>query len=85
MSNEPKRMCSACRTMKEKRELFRVVLEKGKEVRLDLSYKAQGRGAYICKSTECIKNGEKRRSLERSLSHFVDNKIYSEMSEILGE
>ena len=85
MSNEQKRMCSSCRCMKEKKELFRVVLEKGCEAKLDLSYKAQGRGAYICRNAECIKNGIKKRSLERSLSHSVNISIYNEMSEILGE
>lgn len=85
MKKEHKRMCSSCRKMKEKNELFRVVLVKGKAPVLDLTYKLQGRGAYICKDEECIKNGIKRHSLERSLSHAVDAKIYSEMSEHLNE
>ena len=78
MSKEHKRMCSCCREMKEKDELFRIVLVKGSNPVLDLSYKIQGRGAYICKDSECIKNGLKRRSLERSLSHSVNIKIYDE-------
>ena len=84
MSKEQKRMCSCCREMKEKSELFRIVLVKGKEPDLDLSYKIQGRGAYICKDVNCIKNGSKRRSIERSLSHSVKSEIYEEMSEIVN-
>lgn len=85
MSKEIKRMCSFCREMKEKKELFRVVLVKNKEPELDLSYKIQGRGAYICKNKECIKNALKRHSLERSLSHSINSEIYDEMSEIINE
>jgi len=84
MAKEHKRMCSSCREMKEKTELFRIALVKGEEPQLDLSYKLQGRGAYICKSKECIKNGLKRHSLERSLSHSVNTEIYDEMSEIIS-
>ena len=84
MIKEQKRMCSACRQMKNKEELFRVVMVKGCEPELDFSYKMQGRGAYICKDSECINNGQKRRSLERSLSHSVNQDIYKEMSEIVS-
>lgn len=85
MAKKHKRMCSSCREMKEKNELFRVVLVKNSIPKLDLSYKIQGRGAYICKNSECIKSGRKRHCLERSLSHSVDTEIYDEMSEIIGE
>ena len=84
MSKEHKRMCSSCRQMKEKEELFRIVLVKGEEPELDLSYKIQGRGSYICKNAECIKTGLKKHSLERSLSHSVKQEIYDEMSEIIN-
>lgn len=85
MSKEQKRMCSCCREMKDKNELFRIVLVKNCVPELDLSYKVQGRGAYICKKTECIKNGAKRRCLEKSLSHPVAPHIYDEMSGIIND
>ena len=60
----PKRMCVACREMKEKNELFKVVL-KEKAV-LDESGKMQGRGAYVCKSADCINLAEKKKGFERA-------------------
>ena len=81
MKNEPKRMCSFCRALKDKKNLFRIVLENGLAPYIDYTYKAQGRGAYLCKNNECINGARKRHSLERSLSHKVDENIYDEMSE----
>ena len=85
MKKEPERMCSFCRSMKEKNNLFRIVLIKGEEPRLDYTFKAQGRGAYLCKNKDCIEGAIKKHSLERSLSHKVDEKIYIEMSEFLDK
>lgn len=76
-------MCAYCREMKDKKGLFRIVLPKNKEPFLDLTFKADGRGAYLCKNIECIKGGFKKRSIERSLSHKVKDEIYNEMSEII--
>ena len=42
---EPKRMCVACREMKDKRELLRVVKNAAGEIGIDFSFKAAGRGA----------------------------------------
>ena len=41
------RTCIACRAEKPKRELVRVV-KFGEEIKLDLTGKANGRGAYVC-------------------------------------
>ena len=49
----PMRTCIACRTAKPKRELVRVV-KFGEEIKLDLTGKANGRGAYVCNCKECI-------------------------------
>ena len=47
---EPMRICSVCRKKSPKTELLRVV-RIGDEYIVDTTGKAQGRGAYICKST----------------------------------
>lgn len=60
----PKRMCVACREMKEKKELFKVVFSD--EAVIDQSGKMPGRGAYICKSEACIALGEKKKGFERA-------------------
>ena len=71
----PKRMCIACRQMKPKRELIRIV-KNGGEVALDVYQKLDGRGAYICKNEECINTAKKRRVLSKHFKTAVDDKIY---------
>lgn len=78
----PHRMCVVCRERREKSELVRVTKNKQGNISLDKSGKAEGRGAYICKSGECIKNAEKRRAFERSFGGRVDKEFYLSLTEI---
>ena len=55
----PMRMCLGCHEMKPKAELVRVVKDKEERVFLDLTGKANGRGAYICKNVDCLKKARK--------------------------
>jgi len=71
----PERMCIACRQMKPKSELIRIV-KNGGEVALDMRQKLGGRGAYICKNEECITSAKKRRALSKHFKTAVDDKIY---------
>ena len=48
----PMRMCVACREMKSKKELIRIVRTPENEIKADLTGKASGRGAYICRSVQ---------------------------------
>ena len=67
----PMRMCVACREMKPKRELLRVVVPAGSETNeaeFDPRGKTSGRGAYICRAEDCLKKATKTRALERALS-----------------
>ena len=58
------RKCIGCNTSKEKNELYRIAYYEGR-LTLDLKGNANGRGLYICKNDECIRNAEKRRALNR--------------------
>lgn len=90
----PLRKCSGCSQMKPKRELVRVVkapdkqdengevIEKG-GISLDLTGKRPGRGAYVCRSLECLKLARKARRLERSLSCSIPEDVYNSMEEEL--
>lgn len=57
----PMRMCLGCGEMKPKRELIRVVKSKEGDISLDLTGKKSGRGAYICKSVECLKSKKSKK------------------------
>ena len=63
----PARKCVGCREEKPKNLLIRVIRTPEGEILLDETGKANGRGAYICKSADCLKMAVKNKGLERSL------------------
>lgn len=75
----PLRKCLGCNEQKDKRELIRVVKNKDGEIFMDLTNKANGRGAYICKSIECFEKAYKRKGLERALQTAVSKEVYEAM------
>ncbi len=79
----PMRMCTACREMKPKRELVRVVKTPEGEIRLDLTGKLNGRGAYICKSADCLKKAEKSGAFSRAFSCQISEEIYAQLEKEL--
>ncbi len=81
----PMRMCTACREMKPKKELIRVVKTPENEIKLDLTGKLNGRGAYVCKSEECLKKAQKSGALSRAFSLEVSSEIYEKLAKELNE
>jgi hypothetical protein len=79
----PLRMCLGCGEMKPKKELVRVVRSKEGEISLDLTGKKAGRGAYICRDPQCLKQARKARRFEKSFSCKIDDEIYDGMEEEL--
>ena len=79
------RMCVVCREMKEKADLIRVVKIKDEEMKIDLTFKAQGRGAYVCKSRNCIENAKKRRAFERAFRKEVPVQFYESLEDMVNE
>lgn len=77
----PLRMCIACRELKEKRAMLRVVKNAEGKIFLDFSSKASGRGAYVCDNPECIKKLKKQRILNKAFSCAVDDGIYNAVEE----
>jgi len=63
----PQRTCVACRKVKPKRELIRVVRTYNGNVEVDTSGKKAGRGAYLCRAPECWEVGLKGGRLEYAL------------------
>lgn len=62
--------------MLDKSTLIRVVRNKDKEIFLDLTSKASGRGAYLCNNIECFDKAQKSKAIERSLKCKIDAEIY---------
>jgi len=67
--------------MKPKRELLRVVLTPDGTVTVDERGKANGRGAYVCKDTDCLKKTEKSRALQRALECEITAEFFAALAE----
>lgn len=76
----PMRMCVACKTMKPKKELIRIVKDEEK-IFIDYSGKANGRGAYICNNIECIKKCAKTKALNRAFKCEIPANVYEKLLE----
>ena len=75
------RQCIACRELKPKKEMLRIVKNKEGAIFLDFSGKAQGRGPYICDDENCIKKLGKQRLINKVFSCEVDESVYSAIEE----
>ncbi|MBQ9959085.1 MAG: YlxR family protein [Oscillospiraceae bacterium] len=75
----PQRMCTGCREHKPKAELVRVVRSPEGEVSLDLTGRKNGRGAYICRSAECLQKARRQRALERALEQPISDELFEQM------
>lgn len=79
----PVRMCVACREGKPKKELIRIVKNKEGAVGVDLTGKAQGRGAYLCPAVECLEKAVKSRALQRALECELSEEMVAEIKRVI--
>ena len=61
----------ACRQVKEKRKLVRVVRSPRGEIELDVTGKREGRGAYLCPAMECLEKALKGKQLEHAFKCLI--------------
>ena len=85
IKNKPQRMCLACREMKDKNTLVRVVKNSEGNVFVDLTGKANGRGAYICRNKDCFAKLKKQKGLSKSFKCPIDEEIYNKIEGELFE
>ena len=77
----PLRMCIACREMKLKQEMLRIVKNAEGKIFLDFKGKSPGRGAYICDNEECIKKCAKHKILNKIFKCEIPQEIYDGIKE----
>ena len=77
----PLRMCVACKEMKPKKELIRIVKTQDGEYKVDFTGKLNGRGAYICNAIECIDMCMKQKSLSKSFKENISLDTYTKIKE----
>ena len=74
----PMRSCVVTKEKLEKRDLLRIVRTPEKNVIVDITGKANGRGAYLKKDIEVINKAEKSKILERILETEINASVYEE-------
>ena len=81
----PERRCVGCGISFPKKDLIRVVRLPDGGAELDPTGKKAGRGAYICRSAECLKKARKAKRLERNLEVTISDEVYDERERGLSE
>ena len=79
----PMRSCVVTKEKLPKQELIRVVRTPGNDVIVDLTGKANGRGAYLKKDAEVFEKAKKSKVLNRHLEVEVDNKVFEELNKLI--
>lgn len=65
--------------MKDKKELIRVLKSGENEFCIDATGRKNGRGAYLCKSKECLMKAIKTKGLDRSFSQAIPETVYQQL------
>lgn len=85
MKKIPIRTCVVSRQSYPKNELIRIVKNKDNELFIDLSGKANGRGAYIKKDSDIVLKAKKTNILGHKLGISIPDVIYDELLEIINK
>ena len=81
----PMRSCVVTREKCEKKDLIRIVRTPEGEVKIDLTGKMNGRGAYIKRELSVVDKAKKSKVLERHLEVNVPDTIYEELKNIISD
>lgn len=85
MKKIPLRRCVVTREQLPKSELLRIVKNKDGEVFIDLTGKANGRGAYIKKDLEVLAIAKKKKIIEKVLEVKIEDELYNEIENIIND
>lgn len=78
------RRCLATNESFPKKELLRIVRTPEGEVKVDVTGKLNGKGAYISKSNEALKLAKEKKVLNRALEVNVPDEVYEEIAKIIN-
>ncbi len=79
----PMRSCIVTKEKLPKQELIRIVRTPNQEVIVDLTGKANGRGAYLKKDLEVFEKAKKSKILDRILEIEVKEEIYEQLKNLI--
>ena len=75
----PLRTCVVSREKYPKKELLRIVRTPENEVKIDLTGKMNGHGAYIKKDKEIVLKAKKSKALDKYLEIEIPESLYEEI------
>ena len=79
----PQRTCIGCNSQKNKNELIRIVKNKDGDISIDRTGKANGRGAYICDSIDCLEKAIKSKRLNKIFETTISDEIYENLRGVI--
>ena len=80
----PMRSCVVTKEKYPKKELIRVVRDTDGVVRVDITGKVNGHGAYLKKDLEVVEKARKTKILDRYLNVDVKEEVYEELEKIIN-
>ncbi|MGN1323997.1 MAG: RNase P modulator RnpM [Bacilli bacterium] len=84
MKKIPMRSCVVTKEKLPKRELLRIVKNNENKVFVDLTGKANGRGAYIKKELDVLKIAKEKKILEKHLEIAIDDSVYETIEKVIN-
>jgi predicted RNA-binding protein YlxR (DUF448 family) len=84
----PERTCIACGKIQPKRNMVRLVRVTDNNIEVDTVGKKAGRGAYLCRTSDCwdigLKGNRVERALKTSLVKTGRDKLIQDLKELCG-
>ena len=84
MKKIPMRRCLATNQSFPKKEMLRIVRTPEGEVKVDVTGKLNGKGAYISKTAEALEIARKKKVLNRALETEIPESVYEEIERIIN-
>ena len=81
----PERRCVGCGESFPKNSLIRVVRTPEGEIALDDTGRRNGRGAYLCRRTECFRLARKKRRFATNLSAEIPEDVLDALEKQVKE
>lgn len=85
MKKIPLRRCVATMTQVPKKELLRIVRTPEGEVKIDITGKANGRGAYLLRTIEAVDLAQKKGALNRALECQIPSEVYDDIRKLIQD
>ena len=80
----PLRTCVVTKEKLEKKDLIRVVKNNNGEVFVDLTGKANGRGAYIKKDINVLNDAKRTTALEKHIETSISEEVYKNIEDVIN-